>query len=74
MIAKTKKLASKASFTPISDEDLLFFLRETDVSPKPLVIRNPDYERDFFSILQFHFSCAYPASITYIISIMSHSG
>ncbi|MEM8677119.1 MAG: hypothetical protein AAGF83_25180, partial [Cyanobacteria bacterium P01_G01_bin.67] len=42
------------------EEDLLLFLFSRDTSPKPFAMRNPDYSMDSNSILQLHFSCAYP--------------
>ncbi|MEM8674444.1 MAG: hypothetical protein AAGF83_11295, partial [Cyanobacteria bacterium P01_G01_bin.67] len=50
------------------EEDLLLFLFSRDTSPKPFAMRNPDYSMDSNSILQLHFSCAYPV-IAYPIII-----
>ncbi|MEM8673474.1 MAG: hypothetical protein AAGF83_06330, partial [Cyanobacteria bacterium P01_G01_bin.67] len=46
------------------EEDLLLFLFSRDTSPKPFAMRNPDYSMDSNSILQLHFSCAYPAYVS----------
>jgi Leucine-rich repeat (LRR) protein len=45
----------------------------TNASPKPLTIGNPDYEVDSLSILQLHFSCAYPGINDTLITFIPES-